>query len=94
MNDIKQQNFCQNIPGYISLHAAFKNDINAFQRNNEKYVSIGLKDGKSLGEIESNIKDVKEFALKLNEYYNKVVFDDDNMKLAKEENQSIQCKRY
>lgn len=54
MNDIKQQNFCQNIPGYISLHAAMKSDINTFQRNNEKYVSIKLKEGKNLGEIECN----------------------------------------
>lgn len=54
MNDIKQQNFCQNIPGYLSLHAAMKSDINTFQRNNEKYVSIGLKEGKTLGEIECN----------------------------------------
>lgn len=54
MNDIKQQNFCQNIPGYVSLNAALKSDINTFQRNNEKYVSISLKEGKTFGEIECN----------------------------------------
>lgn len=54
MNDIKQQNFCQNVPGYLNLMATFEKDINTFQRNDEKYISIGLKEGKSLGEIECN----------------------------------------
>lgn len=54
MNDIKKQNFCQNIPGYLNLSAAFKSDISTFQRNQEKYVSINLKEGKILGEIECN----------------------------------------
>lgn len=54
MIDIKQQNFCQNIPGYVSLHAALKSDINTFQRNNEKYISISLIEGKTFGEIECN----------------------------------------
>lgn len=52
MIDIKQQNFCQNIPGYLNLSAALKSDISTFQRNQEKYVSLNLKDGKNLGEIE------------------------------------------
>ncbi len=62
---------------------------------NELYMAKPSFDGeiqariKSLGEIESNIKDVKDFALSLNKYYEKIVFDEDNMKLAKEEKAKV-----
>ena len=39
---------------------------------------------KSLGEIESNIKDIKEKALKLNNYYSNITFTDDSIKVAKD----------
>lgn len=39
---------------------------------------------KSLGEIESNIKDIKEKALQLNNYYSNITFTDDSIKVAKD----------
>lgn len=44
---------------------------------------------KSLGEIESNIKEVQNYALQLNDYYKKVVFTDETMKIAKEEKSKV-----
>jgi len=44
---------------------------------------------KTLGEIESNISSVKEFANQLNEYYKNIIFDEDSMKNAKEEKAKI-----
>lgn len=44
---------------------------------------------KSLGEIESNIKEVQNYALALNDYYKKVVFTDETMKIAKDEKSKI-----
>lgn len=44
---------------------------------------------KTLGEIESNIASVKDFAEKLNEYYKNIIFDEDSMKNAKEEKAKI-----
>lgn len=39
---------------------------------------------KSLGEIESNIKDIKEKAIKLNNYYSNITFTADSIKVAKD----------
>lgn len=44
---------------------------------------------KSLGEIESNIKEVQNYVKSLNEYYKKVIFTDDTMKTAKEEKAKV-----
>lgn len=44
---------------------------------------------KSLGEIESNIQDVKDFAVKLEKYYENLIFDENSMKQAKEEKANI-----
>lgn len=44
---------------------------------------------KQLGEIESNIANVKTFATQLNSYYQKIVFDEDNMASAKDEKAKI-----
>lgn len=44
---------------------------------------------KSLGEIESNIKDVKDFAIQLNDYYKNLIFDENSMSIAKEEKAKV-----
>lgn len=44
---------------------------------------------KSLGEIESNMQEVKTFAENLNEYYSKIIFDEDSLKKAKEEKANV-----
>lgn len=44
---------------------------------------------KSLGQIEDNIQDVQEYALKLNDYYSKIVFTEDTLKEAKSEKSEI-----
>lgn len=44
---------------------------------------------KSLGEITSNIADVKEYAKKLNEYYKTIIFTDESILVAKEEKKKI-----
>lgn len=44
---------------------------------------------KSLGEIESNIKEVQNYALALNDYYKKVIFTDETMKIAKDEKSKV-----
>lgn len=44
---------------------------------------------KSLGEITSNIADVKEYAKKLNDYYKNIIFTDESILVAKEEKKKI-----
>lgn len=44
---------------------------------------------KSLGEIESNIKEVQNYALALKDYYKKVIFTDETMKIAKDEKSKV-----
>jgi hypothetical protein len=44
---------------------------------------------KSLGEIESNIESVRKFAVDLHEYYKDLIFDEDNMSIAKNEKSKI-----
>ena len=38
---------------------------------------------KSLGEIESNIKEVQNYAIELNNYYKNIIFTEETMKIAK-----------
>lgn len=44
---------------------------------------------KSLGEIESNIKEVQNYAVELNNYYKNIVFTEDTMKIAKDEKSKV-----
>lgn len=44
---------------------------------------------KSLGEIESNIKDVQKYAIELNNYYKNIIFTEDTMKIAKDEKSKV-----
>lgn len=44
---------------------------------------------KSLGEITSNIAEVKEYALALNEYYKNVIFTEESIAIAKEEKKKV-----
>lgn len=44
---------------------------------------------KSLGEIESNIKEVQNYAIELNNYYKNIVFTEDTMKIAKDEKSKV-----
>lgn len=44
---------------------------------------------KSLGEIESNIKEVQKYAIELNNYYKNIVFTEDTMKIAKDEKSKV-----
>lgn len=46
-------------------------------------------DIKSLGTIEDNIQEVKDFALKLNEYYSKIVFTEETLKEATDEKAEV-----
>ena len=44
---------------------------------------------KSLGEIESNIKEVQRYAIELNNYYKNIVFTEETMKIAKDEKSKV-----
>jgi hypothetical protein len=44
---------------------------------------------KSLGEIESNIKEVQNYAIELNNYYKNIIFTEETMKIAKDEKAKV-----
>lgn len=44
---------------------------------------------KTLGEIESNIKDVKNYVIELKEYYKNIIFTEETMKDAKDEKSKV-----
>lgn len=44
---------------------------------------------KQLGEIESNIANVRDFALQLNTYYSNIIFDENSMSAAKDEKAKV-----
>lgn len=52
MRSIKQQNFCQNIPGFLKLYAAYKSDISILTQVNENSVMLEMEEGKEFGEID------------------------------------------